>query len=397
MTPGWALAACAACAACARTGGEPPRVDVTRGDLVITVEVTGALRAVDATPIRPPATAGQATCKLAWIAPEGSDVAAGDRLVTLDPTDLDTSLETARNDASQAARQLERKRQTLALSRREEELRLLFAESAARRAALRLQGPSELASAIEHREHELDSELTDRTLDQTRSEIAATRHADEVDLQDTLDTLEVAQRTLAELERSRARLTITAPRAGTVVYGAGTGGQSRSVGDTLWLSDVILQVAGLDAMAGDGLIDEIDAGRVAVHQPVALRLDALPDLTLHGSVASVATSVVAASDADPGKQVQLQIAIAPTAGAGLRPGMRFRGDIEIERIAGAIQVPAEAVFVTADGPVAYRDTAHGLERVAVRIGRRSAEAIEIAAGLSPGDRVATIDPAREVP
>jgi len=391
------LAALAVCAACGRTDGAPPLVDVTRGDLVITVEVTGALRAVDATAVRPPPLPGMWAAKLAWIAPEGSDVAAGDRLVTLDATELDTNLETARNDASQAEKQLERKRHTLALSRREEELRLLQAESMARKAALRVQGPSELVTAIEHREHELDHELADRTLEQTRREIAAARHSDEVDLQDTIHTYEVAQRTIAELVRSRAQLTITAPRTGTVVYGAGIGGDARNPGDSIWLSDVILQVVGLDAMVGDGQIDEIDAGRVAVHQPVSLRLDALPDLTLHGSVGTVATSVVAASDADPNKQVQLQIAIAPTAGAGLRPGMRFHGDIEIDRAAGAIQVPSEAVFITADGPVAYRTTAHGLERVALRVGRRSAEAIEIEAGLSPGDRVATADPTQEVP
>jgi hypothetical protein len=113
---------------------------------------------------------------------------------------------------------------------------------------------------------------------------------------------------------------------------------------------------------------------------------------VRGSVASVATSVVAASDADPNKLVQLQIAIAPAAGAGLRPGMRFRGEIEVQRIAGAVQVPAEAVFIDPDGPVAYRDTAHGLERVALRLGRRTADAIEVEAGLAAGDRVARIAP-----
>jgi hypothetical protein len=177
-----------------------------------------------------------------------------------------------------------------------------------------------------------------------------------------------------------------------VVYGSGTGGDTRNVGDAFWQADVILQVVALDAMTGDGMVDEIDVGPVAVGQPVTLRFDALPDLTVRGSVASVATSVVAASDADPNKLVQLQIAIAPTAGAGLRPGMRFRGEIEVQRVVGAVQLPAEAVFVDPDGPVAYRDTGHGLERVALRLGRRTADAIEVEVGLAAGDRVARIAP-----
>ncbi len=389
-----AIATALACAACARTGGEPPLVEVTRGDLVITVEVAGALRAVDATPVHPPALPGMSMPRLAWVVPEGSDVAAGDRLVELDARDLETNLESARSDAAQADKQLERKRQEFTLARREEQLRLLQVESDARRAALRTDLPSELVTAIDRKEQVLDRELADRRLEQTRQEIAASRHSDEVDLQDQIDTRDAARRRIAELEASRALLTLTAPRAGTVVYGAGGGGDARNVGDAVWHSDVILQVAALDAMTGDGTIDEIDAGRVAVGLPVTLRLDALPDLTVRGRVASVATSVIASSDADPGKLVQLQIAIAPStgAGAGLRPGMRFRGEIEVQRIAGAIQVPAEAVSVAPDGPIAYRDTAHGLERVALQLGRRTADAIEVEAGLLAGDRVARIAP-----
>jgi hypothetical protein len=387
-----AIATALACAACARTGGEPPLADVTRGDLVITVPVTGALRAVDATPVKSPALPGGSMLKLVWVIPEGSEVAPRDRLVELEMSDLETNLEGARSWAEQADKRLERRRQAFALARRDEQLRLLQAEAEARRAALNAEVASELVTAIARKEHQLDRELADRKLEQTRQEIAASRHSDEVDLQDQIDSRDAARRRIAELEASRAQLTLTAPRAGTVVYGPGSGGDTRNIGDPIWQQDVILQVVALDAMTGDGMVDEIDIGPVAVGQPVTLRLDALPDLTVRGSVASVATSVVAASDADPNKLVQLLIAIAPSAGAGLRPGMRFRGEIEVQRIPGAVQVPAEAVFIDPDGPVAYRDTAHGLERVALRLGRRTTDAIEVEAGLAAGDRVARIAP-----
>jgi hypothetical protein len=50
------------------------------------------------------------------------------------------------------------------------------------------------------------------------------------------------------------------------------------------------------------------------------------------------------------------------------------------------------VFVTPDGPVAYRKTAGGLERVRLALGRRNATAIEVTSGLAPGDRVSRVDP-----
>jgi hypothetical protein len=131
--------------------------------------------------------------------------------------------------------------------------------------------------------------------------------------------------------------------------------------------------------------------RLAVNQRVVLRLDALPDVQLQGSLASLAQSVRARSAADPSKVVKLKIAIDPTT-APLRPGMRFRGQVEIERLASVVQVAVDAVFVTADGPVAYRKTAGGFERVRLSLGRRTASAVEVVSGLAPGDRVSRVDP-----
>ena len=72
--------------------------------------------------------------------------------------------------------------------------------------------------------------------------------------------------------------------------------------------------------------------------------------------------------------------------------MRFRGEVETERLANVVQVPAEAVFVTPDGPVAYRDERRRLERVKLALGKRNATAIEVKRGLAPGDRVSRTAP-----
>jgi hypothetical protein len=53
------------------------------------------------------------------------------------------------------------------------------------------------------------------------------------------------------------------------------------------------------------------------------------------------------------------------------------------------------VFVTPEGPVAYRETAGGLERVRLSLGHRSTETVEVTAGLSPGDRVSRVNPEQE--
>jgi HlyD family secretion protein len=195
-----------------------------------------------------------------------------------------------------------------------------------------------------------------------------------------------ARHRVDQLKHNVEVMQVVAPRAGTVVFPTGWRGDKKKVGDQVWRMETIVQIVGLGKMVGNGAVDEVDIARVAEHQPVALRLDALPDAQLRGSVESIAKSVHAKGQSDPSLVVSVKIAIDRGTTA-LRPGMRFRATIETERIANVVQVPAEAVFVTPDGPVVYRDRGGQLDRVSVVLGRRNATAIEVVSGLAPGDRV----------
>jgi hypothetical protein len=184
---------------------------------------------------------------------------------------------------------------------------------------------------------------------------------------------------------------VKAPRAGTIVYPTGWNGEKHKVGDSVWRMADIMQIVGLGKMIGDGKVDEVDIARVAENMPVSLRLDALPDVQLHGSVKSIAKSVGPKSRNDPSKIVKLKVAIDATT-VPLRPGMRFRGEVETEKVPGVVVVPSECVFVAADGPVAYRDHGGTLERVKLVLGKRSTSAVEVKSGLAPGDQVSRVDP-----
>ena len=161
--------------------------------------------------------------------------------------------------------------------------------------------------------------------------------------------------------------------------------------------EAVLQIVGLGKMVGNGEIDEIDVARVKDAQPVTLKLDALPDVQLKGTVQEIAKSVAPKSEADRSNIAKLKIKVDAPANVPLRPGMRFRGEVETERLANVVQVPADAVFVTPDGPVAYKSTGDGVTKVKLVLGKRNASAIEVKSGLAPGDRVSRIDPDRSAP
>jgi HlyD family secretion protein len=386
-----ALAALALGPACARSGGAPPLVEVKRDDLVVSIEVTGVLEAVDSTDIKPPHLPGVWNFKIASLAPEGQEVKPGDPIAAFDASEQIRELETMRNEAEAARKKLDKKRDDAQLARRENELKIAEAEAALKKAQLKTDAPPDLVASVAQRQVELDAQSAQLALDAANQRAEQSRRSDGEEIQRLTDKLAYAKQRVDDLQQRVARMQLTAPRAGTIVYPASEQGEKHKVGDSVWRLDDVLQIVGLGRMRGNGQVDEVDMARLAERQVVVLRLDALPDVQLRGAVAEIARSVQAKSNTDPSKIVKLRIAIEETK-VPLRPGMRFRGQVETEHLSRVVQVPADAVFVTPDGPVAYRQTGGGLERVRLSLGRRTATAIEVASGLAPGDRVSRVDP-----
>lgn len=140
-------------------------------------------------------------------------------------------------------------------------------------------------------------------------------------------------------------------------------------------------------MKAKGEIDEADAGRVAEGQRVVLRLDAHPDIEYRGTVSRIHRTVQR-QRVTPAKVARLEIDLDQTDPARMRPGMRFRGTVEIERHENLLLAPAEAVFWTAEGPVAYETGLWGRPRpIRPRVGLRNETQVQILSGLEAGDRL----------
>jgi multidrug efflux pump subunit AcrA (membrane-fusion protein) len=140
---------------------------------------------------------------------------------------------------------------------------------------------------------------------------------------------------------------------------------------------------------------EADAGRLTVGQRVSLRLDAHPDDVFTGRVRSIGGAVQSKSEINPLKVVKLDISLDRTDSQRMRPGMRFLGTVEIERVAKALVAPVEVVFNRPDGPVIYRRKGWGSELVRPVLGRHNDRLVEIRQGLAPGDRISRRDLSEE--
>lgn len=364
--------------------------NVTRGDLVTGVDVSGTLAALDSGSFGPPQLNNVWDFKIAMMAPEGADVTAGQPVLGFDTTELQKRLEEKTAEADQARKEIEKQKADLALKREDEKLTLAEAEASQRKNDLKLDAPADLVSMKERKQVELDDALAKDQVATSRSRLTSLEREAKAQIALLESKLQRASAIVAETQSAIRQMTIQAPRNGTIVYVTNWRGDKKKVGDACWRMERVIEIPDLSRMMAKGEVDEVDAGKVALGQRVTIRLDAHPDEEFHGTIRKVARTVQPKQSGqtnDPSKILRVEIALDRSDPAKMRPGMRFQGTIELQRERDAVLVPRNAVFVSARGPYAVRRGWFSVNEVPLKLGRQNDKFVEVVGGLTADDRV----------
>ena len=367
-------------------------VTVKREALILGADVEGVLEAADSAILGPPTVPDVWNFKITKLIDEGTEVAEGEVVMSLDKSELQRQLIEKQNERDKARKELEKKEQSVRMAARDAKLSFSEAQAKLTKARLKTESPSELVALLDVQKAELDAKVAAERVAYLEEKARHIERRDQAEISAMKDAARRAAERVAELEAYIARLDVSAPRVGTVVYVPGRrGGDKKKVGDDVWWAEKVLSIVSLDEMLAQGMVAEIYASKVAVGQPVRLRLDALPDVDFTGRVASIADVVQRKAEDLPQQVVRMEISLDTTDPQRMRPGMRFRGSVETGRVDDALIVPIDAVFIGADGPVAYRATDDGHETVKLEIGARNQTSVQVLSGLREGDRVSRID------
>jgi HlyD family secretion protein len=364
---------------------------VTRGELVLEVDVSGALRATRSAPIGPPSGLDDDDFKIARMVPEGDFVKKGSKVLFFDPGDKERELIERSAERDSAAREIERKLHDVELSRREGELRVTEAEAALRKAKLKADLPEKYTAAIEVQLARIDLEAAEAELRMARQRLAHSVHLGEAELAYLRDRHARFAARVARMEAVLDRLAVAAPIDGVVIYRTNWRGEKKKVGDPCWVGEPCLEITDVTEMEALGEVDEMESARVAEGQTVRLRLEALPEMEWEGKVAQLRPNVYRQSPRTPLKVIGARIALGQTDSSRMRPGMQFRGRLQTDRLADVTLAPLDAIFARPEGPIAFRHSGSGWQRVPVELGRRSRTHVEVKSGLAPGDRLARRD------
>lgn len=218
------------------------------------------------------------------------------------------------------------------------------------------------------------------------------------------------QRELARLDLGAARVglasardrladaRITAPAAGTVIRRSIEPGEMVVPGvESTFEKRSLLTIADLSRLIVEVELNQIDVAKVRIGQRVSVTLDALPNERFSARV----TEIAAASVRPPGKELDVfpVEALLERSDPRIKPGMTADVRIHVEERSGVVSLPLEAVRRDAGKAFVERvvDGERGpvTERVEVVLGLENDRAVEIAAGLSEGDRVLVAPPSAE--
>jgi HlyD family secretion protein len=385
LTASLTLALLTAC-----VGGGGSRWFVIRSlDLPLTVPVDGALQPVESAPAGLPNIPNVWSFKIVSMAPESQAIQKGQPLLGLDTSEQIREMEKMASERDQAVKAMEKEAldlrdRLLDLDRRMEEARARL-----RKLQQKVEVPEDLLSRVELEKSRLDRDLAEaeaRSLEEERG------------LQESLGSAQVqilsarrqrASQRVADLERGLKQMTVPAPRDGLVIYTPDWRGEKRKVGDNINRFDRVLVVADVSRLGAEATVAEMDVARVKVGQRATFRLESDPEREVPARVLDIAPILRPQGWDNPRRVAFLRLALDRTDPEKMRPGMRFRGDLQVGHIARALAVPGDAVVPGPDGPVAYRCAGvfQACERVALKLGPRSGNLVQVLAGLNEGDRV----------
>jgi multidrug efflux pump subunit AcrA (membrane-fusion protein) len=380
----------------ARASGAPTAV-VTKGTFVDFLQLRGEIRPVRSVILSAPSSGTD--LQIVDLVKNGARVSAGDVIAEFDPTVQQRTLETKRSELNQAESEISRTGAELTRRVQAAQSELEEARKAVQRAKLDVQA-NELRPRIEAEKLVIvlsDAETRVRELEQ---KVEGERIAAAADVAIARQKRDKASYDVREAERIIGSLTIRAPAGGSVSllpnFRAGGPFQRAAPefkrGDRAWFGAAIAELPDLSAVKMTARVDEFDRGRVQQGSPVRVRVDAVPDRELTGTLTDI--SVVAKPDFSswpPARNFDLVVAIAD-GDERLRSGMSASARLELDRLPGVLLLPSGAVFQRGAATVAYVVNGGTTESRPVMVLRRGREQIALASGLREGERVALREP-----
>lgn len=201
--------------------------------------------------------------------------------------------------------------------------------------------------------------------------------------------LDRQQRLVDDYQEFLAEFTIKAPSPGMVIYKKDRSGAKRKTGSSVNPYDrIVATLPDLTSLHSKVFVNEIEVNRVIPGQKVNITVDAFPDKSYKGSVASVGNIGEQLPNSDT-KMFEVLIHIDGIDQA-LRPAMTTWNKIIIKTFEDAVYIPLECVHAGTDSiPYVYK---RNKTKQIIELGEQDDKNVIVTNGLEPGQDIYVILP-----
>lgn len=380
--------------ACGGTLSGLPSIEVQLQDTDFRVAAHGEIIASEALPIVLPSEV-RMEFNVVWLAPEFSEVKKGDVIARFDDVQVQldrssTSLNVAKSDFKLAGTErtgkLERTRITHESERVDGERDISETFSSADE---RLFSRNELIDILADIEYlDAESSFLDWQYETLDQRMQAEQNLILAEREGEMNKLQKQDSALAMME-------LRSPADGTFVYARTGWGGKIAKGRSVHAGTPIGMLPVRGKVRARLYVPEAEAVGLAPGQPVIFRLDAAADRVFAATVATVSPVASPRDRTDPQKFFRVEADIDEVDPKLMRVGSRLRAEVITGEVSGGIVVPSQAVFGDLESAHVFVLGSGSPERRSVKLGRRSPDLVEIASGITPGERISLVEPAGE--
>jgi len=364
------------------------------GDFVIAITTTGELEAKNSIKITGPSGLRAArlwNVKIDKLVDEGTVVAKGDFVASLDASELSDRLRNVENEYQQSLSQYTQTKLDTALTLRQSRDELINLEFAVEEKKLVLE-QSQFEPPATIKQAEIDLSKAKRAFQQAKENYLLKKDKAVAQMQEAAAELSEDRDERDFLLELRNKFNITAPEDGMVIYVREYDVSKKSEGASIGAWDpTVATLPDLSTMISTTFVNEVDIRKVSKGQQVKIGLDAFPDKKLTGEVIYVANVGEQRPNSDAKVfEVKVEINESDTT---LRPAMSTANEIITDVIPKATYIPLESVFNQGDS-ISFVYKKSGLETIKqeIELGKSNANEVIVNQGIDAGEKIYLIAP-----
>jgi HlyD family secretion protein len=254
---------------------------------------------------------------------------------------------------------------------------------------------------------ERDAAVRDKQREKDNAELRAANYLNQktVSVEQNEKRLNLLQRELDDEKEELAKMTITAPSPGIVLYGDPDEpwySENIRLGGDVWGNMVLFTLPDLRVMQVKIQVHEADINKLAEGQTAKVTMDTYPGVVLDGEVTRIASVAGGSGDRwnrnNEVKKFNVEITLEEQESLRLKPGISAKSEVFIDRREDTLFVPLQCVFEEEGQQYCWVMNGGGEpERLAISTGLSNDTFIEVLDGLDEGARVLLYNPKLPVP